>query len=186
MLAHDDRVPRITIREARLDDLAAIRDVTEAAFAASEFGHQGEAALIEQLDAAQPQLALVACAGTDVVGHILFTPVTLRSDRGELHGMGLAPMSVAPELQRKGIGSLLVTTGLSRLFDDGCRFVVVLGHPSYYPRFGFVPAAKFEVTHGFMGLPQDLFFIKFESSTAANAARSGKAFYHSAFGVQHT
>ncbi len=69
--------------------------------------------------------------------------------------MGLAPMAVAPDCQRRGIGTLLVQAGLNELSQSGCPIVVVLGHPEYYPRFGFVPAAELGITHGFEGIPQD-------------------------------
>jgi putative acetyltransferase len=75
-----------------------------------------------------------------IVGHILFTPVVVEG-RPAL-GMGLAPLAVLPGRQRQGIGSQLVRRGLDSLRERGCPFVVVVGHPEYYPRFGFEPALR--------------------------------------------
>ncbi len=75
-----------------------------------------------------------------MVGHILYTPVTLGYGSGELVGAGLGPMAVLPAHQGQGIGGRLVETGNRRLRQDGCPFIVVVGHPEYYPRFGFEPA----------------------------------------------
>ena len=79
------------------------------------------------------------------MGHILFTPVTIDCADRRLVGMGLAPLAVHPDRQRSGIGSQLVRHGLDILRQRGCPFVVVVGHPEYYPRFGFERAS----THGF-------------------------------------
>ena len=102
------------------------------------------------------------------------------------YGMGLAPMSVATHCQRQGIGSFLVTNGLKRLTETECAFVVVLGHPDYYPRFGFVPASDFGVSHGFTGIPQDVFFIHHinENDTMKTLA-NGLTYYQPEFGPQH-
>jgi len=79
----------------------------------------------------------VAVEGDDVVGHVLFSPAEI----GDVRGMGLAPMAVSPDRQRHGIGSELVHAGLAKLEARGCPFVIVLGHPEYYPRFGFERAS---------------------------------------------
>ena len=175
----------ITIRDETPKDHNTVHELTVSAFTSSEFGHNGEAALIDSLRAnCDCCLSLVACSADHVVGHILFTPVAIRTSTEETHGMGLAPMSVAPHHQRIGIGSSLVTAGLNQLFDDHCPFVVVLGHPDYYPRFGFLPAADYGISHGFSGSPQELFFISFRPSTATGCD-GGMAYYRSEFGPQH-
>ncbi len=177
----------ISIREETSHDLCAIREVTLAAFAASEFGHNGEADLIDALRTSDSDhLSLVAHSDHDVVGHILFTSVTVRTPQQQYLGMGLAPMSVSPQHQRNGVGSLLVTEGLDRLFGDGCQFVVVLGHPAYYPRFGFQSASRFGILHGFSEVPQDLFFICNNPRFTMTHIIGGRAYYHPVFGPQHT
>ena len=74
--------------------------------------------------------------------------------------MGLAPMAVAPEHQRQGVGSALVERGLALLRERGCPFVIVLGHPTYYPRFGFVPASRSGLTCQWDGIPDDVFMAQ--------------------------
>ena len=175
----------LSIRPTDSRDAAAIREVTVAAFSASEFGYHGEADLVETLtESAVKHASWVATSEGQLVGHILFTPVLIRSDDAELHGMGLAPMSVLPSRQRQGVGAALVRYALSTLFADGCPFVVVLGHPEYYPRFGFEPAADFGVTHGFEGIPQEVFFLG-TNPGRTEPLRPGKLFYDSSFGEQH-
>ena len=126
----------IEIRVERPDDLGAIRDVNERAF-----GTSAEAQLVNQLRAGNKMVvSLVAQRGAQVVGHILFSPVTVTNAPESFRGAGLAPMSVLPELQNQGIGSRLVRAGLVACQEAGYDIVVVLGHPHYYPRFGFATA----------------------------------------------
>ena len=80
-----------------------------------------------------------------IVGHIFFSPVVIEAQQQNLFGAGLAPLAVWPERQNEGIGSMLVERGLIECRNAGHRFVVVLGHPEYYPRFGFVPASRFNI-----------------------------------------
>jgi putative acetyltransferase len=129
------------IRPEKPEDIPAIRIVNELAF-----GGAAEADLVDALRRnGKATISLVAEDDGRVVGHILFSPVTIETSERELVGVGLAPMSVIPERQNQRIGSLLVEEGLRRCREDGHRFVVVLGHPNYYPRFGFVPAGRFGI-----------------------------------------
>jgi putative acetyltransferase len=110
------------------------------------FGRPAEAALVDRLRAAgRAVVSLVADeAGAGVVGHILFSPVTLdAADGPPPRWLGLAPLAVLPERQRAGIGAALVRAGLAAAGRLGATAVVVLGHPVYYPRFGFAPASRF-------------------------------------------
>ncbi|MCA9213824.1 MAG: N-acetyltransferase [Planctomycetales bacterium] len=176
----------ISIRKETTDDHDQIRTVTIDAFANSEFGYNGESELIDSLRLRYDTIiSLVACSGSKVVGHALFTPVVVRTSTNETVGMGLAPMSVSPSHQRAGVGSLLVTDGLRRLHDASCPFVVVLGHADYYPRFGFRPASQIHVSHGFSGIPQDVFFIQTSAEETIIKLTGGRAYYDSAFGHQH-
>lgn len=169
----------ISIRTETPAEHLAVRQVIVAAFAGSEYGHNGEAEIVERLRAdCDDVLSLVAVADGEVVAHIFFSPVSI----GDVLGMGLAPMAVAPDDQRSGVGTALVEAGLQRLAADGCPFVVVLGHPDYYPRFGFSPAAEHGITHGFDGIPQDVFFVKFLDENAKRA--NGTARFQSEFGPQ--
>ena len=133
----------ITVRAETAEDVPAVRRVNELAF-----GQPNEADLVDALRAAaRPYISLVAAGGGRVVGHIFFSPVTLEAvtDEGEDSAsliLGLAPMAVLPEYQRQGVGSRLVREGLKECRRIGCDVVVVVGHPEYYPRFGFVPASR--------------------------------------------
>lgn len=128
----------MTIRAERTEDIPAVRRVNELTF-----GRQNEAALVDALRAgANPQVSLVAVEDGEVVGHIFFSPVSIESEDADSSAMGLAPMAVVPEYQRQGVGSRLVREGLRACLRVGCDVVVVLGHPEYYPRFGFVPASR--------------------------------------------
>jgi putative acetyltransferase len=127
------------IRAESPGDVAAIRAVNERAF-----GGAGEANAIEQLRArGQATISLIAQVEGQVVGHIFFSPVTLEMAHGALAGLGLAPLAVLPEFQRRGLGSQLARAGLKACRELGGEFVVVLGHSGYYPRFGFVRASAF-------------------------------------------
>ena len=86
------------------------------------------------------EASLVAIKNNEIVGHIAFSPVTIESDQTTVNAVGLGPMAVSPESQRSGIGSQLVEEGLSRIRTAGHDLVIVIGHPKYYPRFGFSPA----------------------------------------------
>jgi putative acetyltransferase len=139
----------ITIRPETAEDYAAIREVTLLAF-----GQEDEARLVEDLRRLPdfiPELSLVAVRGGQVVGHILFSPIVIETEKGAVPALSLAPMSVRPECQNQGVGSQLVREGLKRCRSLGHEVVVVVGHPTYYPRFGFSPArakgleAPFEV-----------------------------------------
>lgn len=128
------------IRPERPDDAAAIDAVHRGAFPTD-----AEARLVARLRAAgRSRAALVAEVDGVVVGHIVFSPVTI----GDEHtGVGLAPVAVLPDHQRRGVGSALVRAGLETCQAEGHPFVVVLGHPEYYPRFGFRRASEVGLTN---------------------------------------
>lgn len=136
--AHDDS-QLIIIRREEPDDVAAIRVVNERAF-----GQPAEANLVDALRAhGKVTLSLVAEQNAQVVGHILFSLVTIEADNTVVAGVGLAPMAVLPEWQHRGIGSRLVEAGLAQCRAAGHERAVVLGHPEFYPRFGFIPASRY-------------------------------------------
>jgi putative acetyltransferase len=114
-----------------------------------------------------------------VVGHILLTPVEIRLPAEASTAIGLAPMAVAPEWQRKGIGAALVEAGLSRCEALGENVVVVLGHHDYYPRFGFRPAWDLGLYYQRAG-PNPAFMVR-ELARGALRGRRGEVLYHPAF-----
>jgi len=135
----------VEIREEERGDRAVIRRINEAAF-----GRRDEADIVDKLrQSCTSLLSLVAIVEDLPVGHILFSPVTIENQApgfdgtgAPIQGMGLGPMAVLPEYQGAGIGSKLVREGLKRLRAASTPFVIVLGHPAYYPRFGFEPASR--------------------------------------------
>ena len=162
------------IRPEGAADIAAVRAVNRAAFETS-----AEADLVDALrDQAAAVVSLVAEDAGSVVGHILFSPVTL-SGHAELKIMGLAPMAVLPAEQRRGIGSALVRAGLDRCQALGCGAVVVLGHPGYYPRFGFMPASRFGIGCEY-DVPDEV-FMALELEPGILRGQSGTIRYHAAF-----
>jgi putative acetyltransferase len=165
----------MTIRPERAADTSEVRRVHELAF-----GQPVEADLVDRLrDACADALSLVA-EDHVVVGHILFTPVIVESAGRRVVGMGLAPMAVLPDRQRQGIGSQLVTRGLDILRERGCPFVVVVGHPEYYPRFGFERASTRGLASQWDGMP-DAAFMVLVLNARAMADVSGVATYRDEF-----
>ena len=121
------------IRPEKNQDIDAIRELNDEAFGGSD-----ESRIIQQLrNSGMLSLSLVAFSENKVVGHIAFSPIQLDSTQGKNKFMGLAPMSVSPDHQRRGIGSQLVKEALRILKEGGVSAVFVLGHPDYYPKFGF-------------------------------------------------
>ena len=126
----------MSLRRETPADIAAIREVETAAF-----GRTGEARLVDGLRAAGALVfSGVAEVGGKIVGHIAFSPVRIEGERGSFVAIALAPMAVHPQWQRKGIGSALIRWSLDECRRNGHELVIVVGHPNYYPRFGFVPA----------------------------------------------
>jgi len=126
----------LIIRLETPEDKASIRHVNEEAF-----GQKEEAGIIEKLrNRGVLTISLVAVQDDRTVGHIAFSPVKVESERSSFEAIALAPMAVLPAYQRKGIGSQLVRSGIKECQHLGHEIIVVLGHPNYYPRFGFVPA----------------------------------------------
>jgi len=164
----------MTIREERPGDAEAIRRVNLAAFDTTT-----EADLVDALRRhAAPVVSLVAEDGPGIVGHIMFSPVTLESGCS-LTLMGLAPMAVVPARQRQGIGSRLVVEGLERCRRMHAAAVVVLGHAEYYPRFGFVPASRLSLRCEY-DVPDDVFMVR-ELHEGALKGLSGTIRYHPVF-----
>ena len=131
----------ITIRAETAADIEQIHYVNEKAF-----GRTAEADLIDKLRgrSALP-VSLVAVHNNIVVGHIAFNPATIKTADAESEIITLAPLAVLPEFQKKGIGSQLIRTGLDICRKQGYSIAVLVGHPGYYPRFGFVQAKPHDI-----------------------------------------
>jgi putative acetyltransferase len=170
----------ILIRPEKPEDIASIQDVTTRAFQGEE-----EANLIAAIRASDyfiPELSLIALDDTDqIVGHILFSPIIIESpeDSKSAEALALAPMAVLPEYQNRGIGSLLVQHGLEACKKLGYSIVIVVGHPEYYPRFGFRPARDCGIKAPFE-VPDEAFMVC-ELVTGALKNVSGVVKYSPAF-----
>jgi putative acetyltransferase len=162
------------IRPEELKDQDAVSAVNQAAFETP-----AEAKLVDILRReAYPIVSLVADEYGAIVGHIMFSQVSL-TGHPDLNIMGLGPMAVIPEEQRKGIGSALVKAGLEKCKELGSGAVIVLGHPWYYPRFGFVPSINFSISSQY-DVPPDVFMVV-ELQPGYFKDASGIIHYHAAF-----
>ncbi|MBF0546054.1 MAG: N-acetyltransferase [Candidatus Riflebacteria bacterium] len=166
----------VTIKTEELKDLPIVRKINEAAF-----GKPHEANIVDNLRKnCSELLSLVAVEGKEIVGHILFSPAEIEGPQGKVRGMGLAPVAVLPERQKQGIGKLLINEGLARLRNIGCPFVIVLGHPEYYPKFGFEPASKYDINCQWANIPNGVFRINW-LDTPMERRISGLAKYREEF-----
>lgn len=155
-------------------DHAAIAQIT-----ATAFNNTAEVQLITQLRQHSNEcLSLVAEQHAKLVGHIMFSPATL-DNTAEIKLMALAPMAVSNVLQHQGIGSALVRAGLELCRQRGIDAVVVLGHAAYYPRFGFKPASRFNISGPWQ--VADGSFMLLELKPGALKGKSGQVQYHPAF-----
>ena len=158
-------------------DLEAVRHVNQRAFEGPV-----EAAIVDSLrDADAVAVSLVADLDGEVVGHIVFSPVTVGDQVLKYPLAGLAPMAVVPSRQHAGIGSELVREGLGRCRAAGYGAVVVLGHPGFYPRFGFSPAAEIGLHCIWPARPEA--FMALELIPGALRGVRGEVTYHAAFGA---
>jgi putative acetyltransferase len=165
----------ISVRDEQPSDRQAVRKVNEAAFARSD-----EADLIDRLRAeGAVLLSLVAEFDSQIVGHILFSRMTVETELGPVPAVSLAPMAVLPDYQGRQVGSQLILHGLSELRGRGERIVTVLGHKAYYPRFGFSSEKARCLVSPF---PPEA-FMALELSDRAVAGVRGRVRYPSAFGL---
>lgn len=165
------------IQAEQSEDIQAIHSVNRLAF-----GQADEALLVRRIRESSefiPELSLVAVKNSRLVGHILFSRIHIQTPRGNVAALSLAPMAVLPEFQNQGIGSDLVREGLKKSRELGHKIVVVIGHPWFYPRFGFVPARKKGLDLDFP-VPDEAFMVC-ERTPRALDGNAGKVVYPPAF-----
>ena len=147
-----DIMIEIIVRQEVPRDYKETEDVVKKAFEHAEHAGHTEHILVSRLrkgDAFIKELSLVATANGKIIGHILFTRLEIIDGNKVYPSLGLAPLSVLPEYQRTGVGKLLMEEGLKRCTDLGYTSVILLGHPTYYPRFGFKKASEFQIKASF-------------------------------------
>lgn len=168
----------IYIRSETILDYDSIRNVNIQAFK-----QENEAKLVDAIRNSIyfiPELSLVAeTKKGEIVGHILFSEIFIENDQQEWHTIGLAPMAVLPSHQNEGIGSLLVEEGIKRCKELGHTHIAVLGHPNFYPKFGFKKSKIFNIEAPFP-VPEEVFMVM-ELEQDALSGINGKVKYPPAF-----
>lgn len=164
------------IRLETTADRDSIRQVNSLAF-----DQDDEARIVDELrEGGYFQVSLVAEQDSRIVGHILFSDLPIVTETGTVPSLALAPMAVLPECQRLGIGSALIRRGLELCRERGHRIVVVLGHPRFYPRFGFSTTMTAHLDSPFNGKES---FMALELSPCALDGVKGRVVYPPPFGV---
>ncbi len=147
------------IRQETSADFDSVYEVVKAAFLNAEHTDNDEQNLVIRLrnsEAFVPALSLVATINDAIVGYIMFTKIKIKGDKEDYISLALAPLCVSPWMQCRDIGSKLILEGHKIAKELGFKSVVLLGHPTYYPRFSYVPASQFSITAPF-DVPDEAF-----------------------------
>lgn len=148
----------ITLRTEEEKDYKKVFEIIEQAFKTLEYSDHQEHFLVEKLRKSHnfiPELSIVADFVNDdtgekeLIGHILFTKISIESNSESFESLALAPVSVKPEYQNQGIGGHLIAFGHLIAQEMGYKSVVLVGHEKYYPKFGYRRASKFGITFPF-------------------------------------
>ncbi|MGG0725171.1 GNAT family N-acetyltransferase [Bacillus mycoides] len=148
----------IKIRQEQQNDYSKTEEVVKEAFSNEEFSDKKEHELVKRIrecDAFVPALSIVA-VDEEIVGHIMLSKITIEQGGTTVDSLALAPVSVAPGHQKKGIGGKLIVAALEKAKELGYGSVVVLGHPEYYPKFGFKKASEWNIKAPFE-VPDEVF-----------------------------
>lgn len=163
-------------------DYKTVDQLIRKSFTTTEHGYENEAELVKKIRREKnydPQLEIVAINNSQIIGHGLLSEVQINSQVRQLTGLVLAPLAVLPTQQQKGIGSAILQELEKRATQLGYPFISILGHPSYYHKFGYVSARQFDVTPPFP-LPEEAFMLK-ELLADSLTGISGTLIYSSAF-----
>ncbi len=174
----------ITIRKETMSDYARVVELTAKAFETMPFSDGNEDKLVENLHKANtfiPELSLVAELDGKITGHILFTPMQIKNEQETFESLVLGPVSVLPEFQKQGIGSQLILAGHQKSKELGFQSVILIGHPEYYPRFGYKPASTWGIKTQ-IPLPSDDVFMAVELTEGALKDVSGMVVFPPEFG----
>ncbi|PEP06908.1 N-acetyltransferase [Bacillus wiedmannii] len=171
----------VTIRQEQQSDYKKTEEVVQQAFLKEEFSDKTEHELVSRIrkcDAFIPELSIVA-VNEEIVGHILLSKIKIEQGATSVESLALAPVSVARGYQKKGIGGKLIGVALEKAKELGYGAVVVLGHPEYYPKFGFKKASEWNIKAPFE--VSDEVFMVMELSENALQGVEGIVQYSSAF-----
>lgn len=174
----------ITIRKELPEDYKSTEKVVMSAFVNMAFSDKKEhelASRIRKSDVFIPELSLVAINkdNDEIIGHVLLSKIKIIDDNESAESLALAPVSVLPDYQNKGIGKLLILEALQKAKELGYSSVVVMGHPEYYPRFGFKKASLWGIKAPFEGSEEAFMALELRESTLDNV--SGVVEYPSVF-----
>ncbi len=166
------------IRKEQPEDIEKISKINSEAFETKT-----EANLVNTLRSSGIQyISLVYEENDEIIGHIFFTPVELEGDNSDIRIMGLGPMAVTPKYQNKDIGSTLAKAGIELCKSEGIDAIVVLGHPNYYPKFGFEPSVKYGIKSEYE-IPDEVFMV-LELKNNALIDKQGAIKYNEAFNTE--
>lgn len=173
---------KIRCRTERFEDHSTVDALIEAAFRDVEYSDHREQVLVNRLrdsPAFVPKLSIVAEVKSRIVGHILLTEAVIANEQARQPILALAPLSVLPEFQRRGIGSRLIREAHLRAEILDYTAIVLLGHQDYYPRFGYLPARNYNITFPF-DAPDENCMVKILQPGALDGI-SGQVVYPEAF-----
>lgn len=172
------------IRKEEAKDYEAVEKVVQRAFEPVEFSDKKEHELVARIRTSEafiPELSLVAMnlENEEIIGHILFSKIKIVGEGKTAESLALAPVSVLPAYQNKGIGRRLIEEGIQAARELGYGSVIVLGHPEYYPKFGFKKASVWGIKAPFE-VPDDA-FMALELIENSLKDQSGVVEYSKAF-----
>lgn len=165
--------PPLGIRQETAADYERVNAIVKAAFASAEYSDQSEHLLVQRLrqsDAFIPELSLVAEQDGVLLGHILLTRIKVVDDGQETPSLALAPVSVLPSHQGKGIGAALIKAAHERARALGHGSVILLGHENYYPRFGYRPTAEYGIRLPFEAPAENCMLIELQEGSLAGVS----------------
>jgi predicted N-acetyltransferase YhbS len=172
----------IKLRQENKNDFESVFQLIEKAFEKEEYSDHKEQFLVERLrksEAFIPELSIVAEVDNKIVGHILFTKLKVVNESDSFESLALAPVSVLPEFQGKGIGSKLILYGHEIAKGLGYKSVILLGHQDYYPRFGYELCEKYNIKMPFDVPPENYMVIALTEDGLKDV--SGEVVYPKAF-----
>ena len=154
---------KTTIRQEKPSDYKTVFNLIEAAFKNEPYSDNKEQLLVEKLrgsDEFIPELSLVAELNGEIIGHILLTKIKIISENRSFESLALAPVSVKPKYQKKGVGGQLIIESHKRADALGYRSIVLLGHENYYPKFGYELTSKYNIKIHFDAPDENCKFIE--------------------------